>query len=115
MRRVNQVATCRDNGSKKGNAMEVTMLKMTLVAAGALAAAVLATAAAGPAAVAAAPNCKAKGANSFVACTDKIKAKKKSRKLPAIQKARQPSRAEPYSDGSVRFLTGQTHQHRTAP
>ena len=74
------------------------MLKMTLVAA-----AVLATAAAGPAAVAAAPNCKAKGANSFVTCTDKIKAKKKARKLPAIQKVRQSSRAEPYSDGSVEF------------
>jgi DMSO/TMAO reductase YedYZ molybdopterin-dependent catalytic subunit len=104
MRRVNQVATCRDDGSKEDNAMEVTMPKSTLVAAGALAAAVATSALLTPAAMAEAPKCKVKGANSFVACTDRIKAKTKTRKLPAVQKVRQGSRATPYGDGSVRFL-----------
>jgi hypothetical protein len=54
--------------------MEVTMLKMVLVAAGVLAATVVTAALPTPAAMAEAPKCKTK-ANKYVACTDRLRAK----------------------------------------
>jgi hypothetical protein len=54
--------------------MELTMLRLSLIAAGVLTAFLIAPALTVPQATAAAPKCKTK-VNKYVACTDKLKAK----------------------------------------